>query len=316
MTPRFFHLSRICLVLAGWLVGTLPAETVQLLYAPSDGSLFDVIETTERQVDATNWDTATYSRTRLSRVRVQRSEQGFSNQTTVLSVTLLRNGSNVSSPVFSAMSNLELDYHLDEEGELVGITGYDQLAAATRAKLPESLARTLTGLLDYQSVQQADEDAYRRVYSVLPGTSLETASAIASAAMHALPFGGSVPLYAVDILERQPDESGSLKLNRRYHSDAVALAGEFEAIAESDLSAAGDGLQAMIPEGQSGVGVEGSVETLLDPDGLLVASQTATLEYNLSLSQVHGDPVQVQVLETRRFSAKPTESEDASAPGE
>ena len=302
--------------MASWLAGTLSAETVELLYAPSDGAVFDVSETTERQVVATNRDTVTDSRTRLSRVRVERLEEGFSNRTTILSVTLLRNGSNVSSPVFSAMSNLELDYRLDDEGNLVGITGYDQLPAATRATLPESLAKTLTGLLDYTSIQRAEENAYRRIYGALPERSLETGVAVASAATHVLPFGGSLPLYAVDILERRTDAAETLKLTRRYHTDPVALAGEFEAIAESDLLATANGLQTMVPEGQSGVSVQGSVETLLDSDGLLVASQTATLEYNLSLSQSSGDPVEVQVRETGRFSVKAAENQIASQSGE
>ena len=315
MTPRLFH-PGTCLVLASWLAGTLSAETVELLYAPSDGAVFDVSETTERQVVATNRDTVTDSRTRRSRVRVERLEEGFSNRTTILSVTLLRNGSNVSSPVFSAMSNLELDYRLDDEGNLVGITGYDQLPAATRATLPESLAKTLTGLLDYTSIQRAEENAYRRIYGALPGRSLETGVAVASAATHVLPFGGSLPLYAVDILERRTDAAETLKLTRRYHTDPVALAGEFEAIAESDLLATANGLQTMVPEGQSGVSVQGSVETLLDSDGLLVASQTATLEYNLSLSQSSGDPVEVQVRETGRFSVKAAVNQIASQSGE
>ncbi|MCY4593624.1 MAG: hypothetical protein OXC19_02345 [Bryobacterales bacterium] len=315
MTPRLFH-PGTCLVLASWLAGTLPAETVELLYAPSDGAVFDVSETTERQVAGTNRDTVTDSRTRLSRVRVERLDEGFSNRTTILSVTLLRNGSNVSSPVFSAMSNLELDYRLDDEGNLVGITGYDQLPAATRATLPESLAKTLTGLLDYTSIQRAEENAYRRIYGALPGRSLETGVAVASAATHVLPFGGSLPLYAVDILERRTDAAETLKLTRRYHTDPVALAGEFEAIAESDLLATANGLQTMVPEGQSAVSVQGSVETLLDSDGLLVASQTATLEYNLSLSQSSGDPVEVQVRETGRFSVKAAENQIASQSGE
>ena len=302
--------------MASWLAGTLSAETVELLYAPSDGAVFDVSETTERQVVATNRDTVTDSRTRLSRVRVERLEEGFSNRTTILSVTLLRNGSNLSSPVFSAMSNLELDYRLDDEGNLVGITGYDQLPAATRATLPESLAKTLTGLLDYTSIQRAEENAYRRIYGALPARSLETGVAVASAATHVLPFGGSLPLYAVDILERRTVAAETLKLTRRYHTDPVALAGEFEAIAESDLLATANGLQTMVPEGQSGVSVQGSVETLLDSDGLLVASQTATLEYNLSLSQSSGDPVEVQVRETGRFSVKAAENQIASQSGE
>ena len=114
-------------------------------------------------------------------MRIQRSEQGFSNRATIISVTPLRNGANVSSPVCSPTSNLELDHGLDGHGEFVEITGCDQLPAAATAKLPESLARSLTGLLDYQSIQQADEEAYRRIYSASKGSSLGTGVAIASA---------------------------------------------------------------------------------------------------------------------------------------
>ncbi len=153
-------------------------------------------------------------------------------------------------------------------------------------------------------MQRATEDAYSCVHGALPDTSAEIGTPIRSAETHALPYGGSLPLYAVDVLERQPDEAGTAKLTRRNRSDAAALADDFEAIAGADLLTVAGGLLATVPEGQSDTRVQGSIETLLDAAGLLAASQTTTLEYALAVNQDLGAHVQFQARETRRFSVR------------
>ena len=88
MTGWFPPLSRICVLLAGCMAVALQAETVLHRYPPPHESLFDICQTSERQVSAPNRETVTNVRTRQGRARVQSSAEGFSNPTNVLSVTL------------------------------------------------------------------------------------------------------------------------------------------------------------------------------------------------------------------------------------
>jgi hypothetical protein len=84
---------------------------------------------------------------------VKRTEEGFANTAAVLSLTLTRNGRAVASSVFSSMEDLVLPYRLGKEGTLLGISGYEKLAEAMRAKLPEPPARSTIQLPDYDSLR-------------------------------------------------------------------------------------------------------------------------------------------------------------------
>ena len=280
----------------------LGGETVRLEYGPRDGAVYEVAERFQRVTSFTDRQPVTDVRNRKTRVRVARTDVGYANSVQVLAVDLARDGRSVASPVFSAMEGLTLTYHLTPAGELSRIAGYGELADAIRSRMPGPLARTLAGSVRPDSMRQQEESAYRMVYGHLAGSELTLGVARASASGHALPYGGATPLYSVDVLTRD-ERDGRLRLVRRLNTDAAALASQFDTIDEAALTGATGWIRPIVPDNQTSISVEGSEETVVDPDGLLVASQRSTLRYAFSLRGQDGDPVPFRIRDTREFTA-------------
>lgn len=302
--------------LLAWAAGALVAEPVVLRYAPAGEATFLVTERLERQTLAADRDPVTDARERVSRLRIRKSGSGYENQITILSQTMSRNGHLVASPVFAAMSNLDLVQTLDGAGRLVRIAGYERLRSAMSSALPDQLAKTLAPMVNADSLRLQDEAEYRRVYGAVTGSTFEIGKPVAKAGMHPLPFAGRVPLHSVSVLERADDGSARLRLTSRCHTNPEALASEFESIAEEGLVANAAELRAFLPENHASATVQGKVVTLIDPDGILVAEQQWKFEYMLGLSEPEGRPETYRIRETRSYSAQPIPAPEARSQAE
>ena len=283
----------------------LGAESVTLSYAPGDGAVFDVSESVERVTVRGESDPVTDLKERLSQIRVQRTETGYSNTATIQSVTLTRNGHPVASPVYASMENLALTHSLGSDGSLVEIGGYEGLTEAMSAKLPAALSTTIGQLVNLESLRRQDEAAHRQIFGSLIGSTFEVGVAKVSGARHDLPYGGSVPVFAVEVLELPAEEGEAPRLTRHFSTDATALAAQFEAVDEAALLAAAGELAPSLPESHASASVSGITDTRFDFEGMLVESQTTTRTYVLSLNQAEGDPLPVTIRETQSFSAAP-----------
>lgn len=307
MTQVPFRLSGCLWWLAVFWLAMLPAETLHLSYNPDDGALFEVTERFQRVTSFTDREPVTDVRERRSRVRIRRTNEGFANIATILSLTLTRNARNVASPVFAAMQELELTYHLTGTGQLIRISGYEQLPTALRAKAPGPMAETMLSMLNYNSLRRQDETAYREIYRELPGSSFELGEVRPAARGHALPYGGSTPLYAVEVFTGDASGDGRVRLERRFHSRPEALAMEFDGIDPADLIDAAGWLEPAVPENHASVSVEGAEETMFDPASMLISSQRSTLDYELSLKRSEGDPVSFRIRDSRQFTVEAIE---------
>lgn len=311
MRRGFGPSASIASCLLAWAAGALVAEPVALQYAPANGSTFLVTERLERQTSVDDREPVTDARARVSRLRIRESGSGYENEFTVLSQTMARNGHPVASPVFAAMSELDLVQTLDGSGRLVRVDGYERLRSAMSSTLPDQLARTLAPMVNADSLRLQDEAEYQRVYGEVTGSTFEIGKPVSKAGMHPLPFAGRVPLHSVSVLERSDDGSGRLRLTSRCHSDPDALASEFESISAEDLLANAAELQAFLPEDHATATVQGTVVTLIDLDGVLIAEQQWSLDYTLGVNEPEGRSRTYQIRETRSFSAQPIPAPDA-----
>ena len=293
---------------------TPPSQAAPLAYAPEQGALFEVQERVERVTETAGRPAVTDTRERTSRVFVTCTDTGFLNTAHVVSQSLSRNGSPVASPVLAAMEGLTFTYDLDKEGALRQITGYEMLPEAMRAKLADGIGATLGRMLNLDSLARQDAEAYGRVYEGLRGEVFEVGAAKLSAAARDLPYGGQAIVYAIDVLSPWDETDGTARVTTSYSTDPAMLAAGFETVEEASLRAAAEGLAPALPENHVSASVSGSGESVVDPSGLLVASRTVTLEFDLIVNDRQGVPVQYMIRETREFGATPVEPEGTPEP--
>ena len=284
---------------------------VELAYAPEDGSLFEITETFERVTETPGQDPITDLRTRVSRMLITCTDEGYTNSVTVTSQSLTRNGSEVASPVNAALRNLVLTYNLSKDGTMTGIAGYEQLPEAMKGRFAMQVAETLIRMLNLDALRRQDEQAYRSLYEGLIGSTVTVGETSVSAAAQPLPRGGSAALYSVSTSEMATD--APLILRRKYSTDATSLANDFESVEATALQAAATQgmVTTMLPDGFVSAAVTGMAMTVIDTDGLLVGSKEVSMTYNLGMTNPDdsASPNMLVIRETGRFEVTVVETE-------
>ncbi len=294
-----------------------PAETVELSYAPEEGSLFDVTETFTRVTTTGDQDPVTDEMERKSRVLVTCTDDGFANTVMLVSQTLKRNDNLVASPVLAATKNLNLTYNLSKDGEMISIAGYDQLPQKMTDLFAEQMASTMIRLLNTESLKLRDEEAYKHVYGDLIGKSVTVGEETGSAVAQPMPYGGSKTLYSVD--ESEKDTGGTLTLTRTYNSDSTALSGDFDSIEATTLETAATnaGVTDMIPDSHASASITGEASTEISSSELLIKSQAVTMTYTLSINDPDGgEPVSVTIEDKSEYEVAAVETEMMAAASE
>ena len=330
MNRRSFErwLSLPCL----WAVAllTVQAQPVELEYAPEDGAVFNVVETVTRVTTPPGDDpvTVTDVRQRESVVTVAAvavpdpdtvmttpgltvdvvpDSTAFSNKVMIESQSLTRNGEVVASPLHAVLGGLEVTYHVDAQGNLLEIAGYDGVRDAMTAKLPGKLAATLLKLVNHDTLRHQDRASYEEVHGPFTEGSVTPVVNEVSAASHALPSEGSVVLFAVTTIASDPDE-GKVTLTRTFNSDAAALAMQFDGLEEATILEAQGMLASMLPETYASASVSGSETVVVQTSGALVESRTLTLVAEWTLQAPEGTtPDTHKVEETKQFMATAVE---------
>ena len=287
---------------------TLQAQSVDLQYAPQDGAMFDVVETVTQVTTVSGADPVTDVRERKSLVTVAAASASspdstaYSNQVTIVSQVLTRDGDVIVSPVHAALGGLELTYHLDADGKLLAIAGHDGLGDAMAASLPDKLANTLVKLVNSDTLLYQDTASYEEVYGPFTEGSITPVANSVSAASQALPHGGSVPLYTVSTIET--DGEDKIRVSRAFNSDAAALAEQFDGLDEAAILATKGTLEQTLPETYESASVSGSETVLVQTSGALVESRTFSLTSEWTLEAAAGETaVTHQIAEVREFTA-------------
>ena len=309
---------------------TLQAQSVDLQYAPEDGASFEVVETVTHSQSHAGGQPVTDVRQRRSLVTVAAvpvpmpgeevatadapdeavpDGTAFSNRVTIVSQRLTRNEDAIISPVHAALAGLELAYHLDANGKLLAIAGYEGFDAAMAARLPDKFASTLARLVDPGALRHRDEASYREVYGPFTEGSITPVASALSTTNQALPAGGSLPLFAVSGIEAASE--GMIVVRRAFSSDAVALAAQFEGVDAAAILATQGEIAAMLPESCTSASISGSEEVRVQVSGALVEFRSHSLSYAWTDKAPAGQvPVTHQVTEKREFAATRRPSPD------
>lgn len=321
-----------------WAVAllTVQAQPVELQYAPQEGTVFNVVETVTRVTTPPGDDPVTVTDVRQREsvvtvaavavpdpetvvttpgltVEVVPDSTAFSNKVTIESQSLTRNGAVVASPLHAVLSGLELTYHVDAQGSLLEIAGYDGVRDAMTAKLPDKLAATLLKLVNHDTLRQQDRASYEEVHGPFTEGSVTPVVNEVSAAIHALPSEGSVVLFAVTKITSDDPDEGKVTLSRTFNSDAAALAMQIDDLDEATILQAQGMLASMLPETYASASVAGSEKVVVQTSGALVEYRTLDLVAEWTLAASEGTtPETHRVEETREFTASAVETPDTT----
>jgi hypothetical protein len=210
-----------------------------------------------------------------TKIVMKRTPRGYSAIFTPISATMVRDGKKVDNPILAVLQKIIVTYEVDADGQLKTISGFDKLEKQIKEIFPPEEAASLASVISEQAMINKEKAEWNGRIGNFVGRTIKLGDVWTSTDDFALPTGGAVTFYSATKFANRVKcgARDCLHIQFSYNSDANALK-DFVGKMISDFSkAAGD---SQIKTGISGVEIVGGGERLIDPNTMLIYSETVT----------------------------------------
>ncbi len=273
-------------------------ERVRFRFSPPVGAPFVQVQKVtkvKRSGDKTQTDVAE------SRVRVtiSHSEQGYTIAYKVLSATATRDGRPVPTEMPKWLQNTVVTYEVNANGQLLGITGWEDTVDKLRRSLPPQAAEFMATLVSDQMLidhAKAEWDARIGSFAGMEAAMGESWSGVNEVP---LPGGGTAPMnFTTTLAGKEPCGTAScVRLEYTADSDSRAIGSMIERIFRQ---IAGMASLAAAPQVES-AGIEVAGARLMDPDTMMIHSETTVRNIRLTVNVPGRGTESGELEETREY---------------
>lgn len=250
-TSRFarYFLLTAALALAALSPASAGADDeIAFRFAPHTGKAYQ-IETTRTQTTTFRDNNAKDIFEFHTHERYEKAEEGFRLHQKIVNNRMTRNGSEIQSPMNMLLSEVDVLFHIDAEGEVTKVDGFDKIPELFKERFPAPVFGAFAPMINIRSLENQQVDRWKERHRPFIGKNSKLGGHIIQADLVTLPRGGSLLVYSVYQLETRTQYQGreALKVKLSFSSDASSLAEELgiesEALEASagELSATGEG---------------------------------------------------------------------------
>lgn len=263
----------LLLPLAAW-----SAESVTFRFAPPDGTTFVQTLVTTKTLDAGVTGKRTDVQRSETRLRFDKTGDGWTLTATPISMTMTRDGQAVQNPVLEAMLGSVITYRLDAQGNIVAIRGFGEVQERLLKALPPEAAQAVAKLVNEEAMVAKERAEWAGRIGDFAGQSFELGSSWTSEAPFALPTGEEIQFYTrTEIAEKaRCGDKDCVRIRFRYDTDASAL-GAKVGQSMNEISKEAGGPEVQIKK----MTITGGGERLIDPATMLIHSETLERTTNM-----------------------------------
>ncbi|PIE70741.1 MAG: hypothetical protein CSA22_06215 [Deltaproteobacteria bacterium] len=279
----------MALFLSACMVSGAAAYT--FTFAPENGSRYIQTYTMERikHIGSTPPQTDTaYSETRMD---VEKNGTGWAIHATPLKSRLTRNGKPLNNPISELLSQQTKTYHLDTDGRIYDLTGFETLPYAINEKLPPQVAAKIAGILDPETQKQKGMANWNAKTGALIGRSVSDNDTWQQSVSETLANGKKLT-YTLVTRFKPADGCGSdscLEIEQTYDSHSDADTQEKAALALPNLT-------------QDNAYVSGHVTRIIDPLTLNLYAETIKRTTWMVMTLPNQGRVPVKTVETHTYT--------------
>lgn len=314
MNRRSPRPRRLCLILAFGLIALLPtlaaAESVKFTFNPPTPLTFRETVLNTRSDEGPGGQGREITISTTSEIELVRKGDGYKMTIRPEPPMEIRGGQQApmqSNPLMQAIENAVFTYTLDADGRMLSVTGYEEVLARVRQitdalqqQLPDAQRERFTQATEAVRQMLTPEALLNRMRAEwggrvadFAGAELEIGETLISESDFPLPYGGTVRYFnAVKLEEMVPCDSGQCaRIAYRYNTDPSALE-EF----------VGRTLEGMGGPAPTEARIWGGGSRLIDPETLLIQSETQRRTIVMSMQSRNGRTFTVEREETREYS--------------
>lgn len=307
MTRKIRLLAFLCLLNAnpaglGAQEASGPAVTFR--FAPPDGATY--IETltttkTRQRADGTTREDVIQG---TVRVEIHTTEDGYRLEARTLSAGGSQDGEVVETPIFDALEQLHLTYHLTPDGRLRSLSGFEELPRRLAETLPPEMMKVLSRVLDPQVMAARERAEWEGRVTRLAGRVARPGEVWSGSAEFDLPGGGQITTFVATKLEGlvpcvEGGERRCALLRFSYDSDPARVGELVEEVAAGlarELGAAAAGIEV------ESVQLTGEGRRAVDPTTLLPYGESSQRAITVRIVTPDGLRRDIVQRETREYT--------------
>lgn len=206
------------------------------------------------------------------KINIKKAGSGFIITMTSISVLMKRDGQIVNNPILDVMKDVVVTYEVDANGKLLRIRGYENVLERAKIPLPSAVIQSIAPLLSEEAlVNKAKTEWSGRIEDFSDAT-VKIGDVFTASLPFLLPTGESITYYTVIKIAGQ-EKCGTrtcLKIETAYNSKPEALAKFAGKVIDKIMSEAKSKERVAV----SGAEINGEVERLIDPETMLIYSET------------------------------------------
>lgn len=276
------------------------AQEIEFKFNPPDGiSYFQTMKHTK--VTEMGGQVRTEITDARAKITVQKTESGFDVFINPQHLSLTQNGQPVNNPVFDLMTKLQPVYHIDADGQMVSIEGFDEVASLIEKAVPAEVAAQMTALLNEEMLVKAETAEWNGRVGDFAGAVVNVGDVFHSEEAIPLPVGGTANYHSITkIIGTTPcGDKECVRVGFSYNSNPEELA-EFMGDFYSDFIA---GMDSTLPEAAfSDVQIAGHGDRLVDPATMLIMSESSTRTMTMQMQMAGQEPTYTTVTEDREYT--------------
>jgi len=282
------------------LLPPLSAQEITFTFHPPDSITFLQTLTTTKNTDMGQRGKLDEVTEVVGRLTIMKTSNGYRMTETPLSISATKNGQRVDDPTLALFENIVVEYQLDKDGNLLGISGYEKLVDVMKQLVPAEMLETLSSILNDETLRNRDAAEWNERIGDFIGKMIRLGDSWAGVDSFPLPNGETIAYYS---LTRFPEQvkcgnRDCLRLQFDYNSDASALS----KLVNRDLAKLLGQPAESLPPTSSAAKISGFGERLVDPHTMLIYSET--VERTLTAKTTMPGQGDVDMTQTERREYK------------
>jgi len=256
-----------------WLITTQSAiaQEVTFTFHPPDSITYLQTVTTTKNTEMGQMGKRDEVMEAEVRVTIMQTGDGYRLIFTPLSMSATRNGQKIDDPMLALFQNIVVEYQLDKDGKLLGISGYEKLMDVMQQLVPAEMIEKLSSVLNEETLKNRDAAEWDGQIGKFIGQTISLGDSWASVDSFPLPSGESITFYSVTRFPEQVKcgEHDCVKISFDYNSDISTLSAIVNQTVQKLMGQPADSLPATPSTGN----IVGSGERIIDPATMLIQSE-------------------------------------------
>ncbi|HOO57610.1 MAG TPA: DMP19 family protein [bacterium] len=227
-------------------------------------------------------------------VFIRKTDDGYTVRHHIRELSLERNGRKVDNPVFDVMKGLDVWMYLDADGKLLSIEGYESMFDIIKEKFPPEVGRRLSALIDVELLTQKEKTEWDGRIGSFVGIGFNVGDILLASDNFNMPPARQVKYYTgIEFSEMEAcEDKECVRIRFKYNTDAGNLASFLNMKLDEFKDPADE-----IPEA-SGIEISGEGSRLIDPDTMLIYSETISRDIKTEMIIPGSGAVETRIKET------------------